>query len=72
MSILRIEMGNGATVSDWLGTAASAGRVAANYIEDIRVERSDHPMNDLNRALEYAHQMSDELIGVRDRIESLQ
>jgi hypothetical protein len=29
-------MPNGATVADWLGTAASAARAAAMHIEDVR------------------------------------
>jgi hypothetical protein len=30
------EMPNGASIADWLGTAASAARVAADHIEDVR------------------------------------
>ncbi len=31
------QMPNGATISDWLGTAAAAARVAAMYLDDVRL-----------------------------------
>ncbi len=31
------KMPNGATVSDWLGTAATAARVAGMYLDDVRL-----------------------------------
>jgi hypothetical protein len=36
MTLLSSKMENGATVSDWLGTAACAARVAASRIEGLR------------------------------------
>lgn len=33
---LKSELPNGATVKDWLGTAATAARMAARHIESVR------------------------------------
>ena len=42
---LNDDMGNGATVSDWLGTAASAARRAANDMRDVRDMSPDSDLN---------------------------
>lgn len=36
MQVRDFTMDNGATVSDWLGTAATAAKVAGMYLEDVR------------------------------------
>ncbi len=38
--MLDITMENGAKISDWLGTAACAGRIGAGLIENVRTDRA--------------------------------
>lgn len=47
---LKATMPNGAVVSDWLGTAATAARVGAMHIEDVRKSQATNPLNRLIHA----------------------
>lgn len=50
-AITRLEMANGATVADWLGTAAIGGRMASNHMEAVREGR----VQDEGHTLAMAH-----------------
>lgn len=58
-------MPNGASVRDWLGTAATAARVGALYIEDVRDGTTQYHLATLDNAETQLVQALDELRTVR-------
>lgn len=48
--MIRREMPNGVTVSDWLGTASTAAILGSKALEDIREQRTPGPEAALQRA----------------------
>lgn len=69
-AFLTTEMHNGASVKDWLGTAACAARVGAMLIEDVRsgAARPHLIERDLTRAAAELEQAATELRQARDRV----
>jgi hypothetical protein len=67
--MLTLKLHNGASVSDWLGTAATAARVAAAFCEDVRAGRTSTVRLDLARAEEELIQALDEVRQVRSAVE---
>jgi hypothetical protein len=67
---LNHEMPNGASIADWLGTAASAARGAAWYIEDVRGAETEHQRKvgtarmKLRKAMEQLKQAQSEIEAV--------
>ncbi len=51
---LNTQMYNGATVSDWLGTASTAAKVAANILDDVRDGKNTDALDSAKVALEQA------------------
>jgi chromosome segregation ATPase len=63
------QMPNGATVGDWLGTAATAADVAALLIKRVRNNVATLPIDTLNGAEQYLTQALDELRTTRATVE---
>ncbi len=57
------KMPNGATVSDWLGTAATAAKVAGMYLDDVRLGVAGS--GKLNDAAEQLEQAAEELRAIK-------
>jgi|GEM_PF-4673553 len=64
---LTSKLDNGGTVSDWLGTAMTAAKVAAGRIEDIR-SGSMQPVEDLAEAIAYLEQALEEARTVQQHV----
>lgn len=65
--IRNAEMDNGASVSDWLGTASVAANGAGRYLEYVRHNQTQDPTVVLDRAQDLLQQAMDELRAVRLR-----
>lgn len=63
------DMGNGASVSDWLGTSKTAAEVAARLIERVRDGKTLQSVKTLARAERELEQALRELRAVRDEAE---
>ncbi len=57
---LNSDMGNGATVADWLGTAATAAKVAAAQMDCIRAGNTIVPVTNMIDAIEKLEQALEE------------
>lgn len=68
MSALSTRMANGASVSDWLGTAALAARMASRHIEEIRDDATAPAAEVFDTILEYLRQATYEVGEVRAMI----
>lgn len=64
---LRDEMPNGATVSDWLGTAMTAARICGSSLEAMREQPGYLSESALRAAADEAAQALDEICAVMDR-----
>lgn len=64
MSVLRLEMHNGVTVSDWLGTAGLAARDGARRIEEVRDGLAPMTITTLKQALADLEQAREEVAEV--------
>lgn len=53
---LTSKLDNGASVSDWLGTAGVAAKLAAHFIEKVRDEETPDPIMHLAAAIEQLEQ----------------
>lgn len=62
---LQSKLRNGATVSDWLGTAKTQAFVAAGLIEDVREDRKADPLQALIDAEEYLENALKEVRAVK-------
>lgn len=62
---LQSKMPNGASVSDWLGTAGVAALAAASRIDLIRQQRTPDPLGDINTAIERLEDALEELNAVK-------
>jgi hypothetical protein len=62
------EMPNGARVSDWLGTAETAARVAASHLRDVRAGNT-YAVSALDVAESQLVQALEELRAVRSEVE---
>lgn len=62
------ELHNGATAADWLGTAETAARVAADLLDGVRRDVSGKVVYDLDAAELYLAQALDEIATVRERL----
>jgi replication initiation and membrane attachment protein DnaB len=65
---LKSKLDNGATVSDWLGTAMTAAHVAGAYIETIRDETASNPVEVLARAIERLEEALEEAKKVQTHV----
>jgi len=62
------ECHNGSSAADWLGTAATAARTAAAFLEDIRNDRTGRVVSDFDAAERYLAQALEEIAVVRERL----
>jgi hypothetical protein len=66
---IHAQMHNGASVADWLGTAAMAARVAATRIENVRDGSNiEQPREALRQAEAELAQVLDELRAIRHSV----
>jgi len=66
--VLQLQLENGGTVSDWLGTAAVAARVAAGRIDEIRHEQVSNTEMTLGQVEAGLRQALEEVVAVHERL----
>ena len=69
----KVEMPNGASVADWLGTAGNSAKLAAAFLDDMRIRNTAAHViigrieNELVQALSEVRAINQELIEVKRR-----
>jgi hypothetical protein len=65
---LTSKLDNGATVSDWLGTAMVAARAADNAIESVRMGTAKDPVERLAQAIGHLEQALEEARTIQQHV----